>query len=294
MKKLKLKFDYKATKFTKSNLKCFAALSAYIYEDSTDFMDTVKYRIGKKSFEKKIIKDDKIGTQIVTYKLLKKKEDHIIITFRGSLELKDWWTNSKFNLTKIRDEVGNKLKGKVHNGFHQILQSLWPLLSDYLAKYPHARLWFTGHSLGGALAVLSAYKLCDTYMIKGIYTFGQPRIGNTKFMHHYNSMLFDKTFRVVHDKDIVVRIPTQSMSYSHVGDLIFIKGKGKVLKGNEKWSYWVTFWERVSVFLDEIRNLEMIEDHLISNYINAIFDSKKAMRKLQRQNQFVLRNSRIR
>ena len=40
----------------------------------------------------------------------------------------------------------------------------------------------TGHSLGGALAVMAAAHLHNKYsLVENLYTLGQPRVGNDKF-----------------------------------------------------------------------------------------------------------------
>ena len=42
----------------------------------------------------------------------------------------------------------------------------------------------TGHSLGGALAVLCALDLQDIYGNINLYTFGCPRVGNAAFAQY--------------------------------------------------------------------------------------------------------------
>ncbi|CAI2376663.1 unnamed protein product [Moneuplotes crassus] len=69
---------------------------------------------------------------------------------------------------------------------------------------------FTGHSLGGAMAVQA---LAD-FMLLGLgegrkvygYTFGQPRVGNHQFMDSFIDKV-EGFYRVVHNKDLVAHIP---------------------------------------------------------------------------------------
>jgi predicted lipase len=51
-----------------------------------------------------------------------------------------------------------------------------------MAKHPGAPIFVTGHSLGGALAVIAALDLKLSLNVKvTVYTYGQPRVGNAKF-----------------------------------------------------------------------------------------------------------------
>lgn len=67
----------------------------------------------------------------------------------------------------------------------------------------------TGHSLGGALAVLCAYHLSRWFKWRGsksprliVYTFGQPRVGNVAFEKTYNKYV-RRSFQVMNESDLV-------------------------------------------------------------------------------------------
>lgn len=69
---------------------------------------------------------------------------------------------------------------------------------------------FTGHSLGGALALHAAtdvYLSGDRSADKiSLYTFGQPRVGNKEFDMALNKKVKD-AYRVVHWADLVPHVP---------------------------------------------------------------------------------------
>jgi hypothetical protein len=103
---------------------------------------------------------------------------------------------SKFFYEKYRDQFKAFLNDK--------LTALCTELSGY-------DLYFTGHSLGGALATHAA---ADT-LISGtagkrktfLYSYGSPRVGNIEFINGWNAGL-DGSFRIVHNQDIVPHLPT--------------------------------------------------------------------------------------
>lgn len=69
---------------------------------------------------------------------------------------------------------------------------------------------FTGHSLGGALAVHGAVDVLlsnigDSSKFK-IYTYGHPRVGNKKFEEVLRNRVTD-AYRLVHNRDMVPHVP---------------------------------------------------------------------------------------
>ena len=64
----------------------------------------------------------------------------------------------------------------------------------------HARLLVTGHSLGGALAVLAAMdiQLAMSDFCMEMYTYGTPYPGNRAFANEVNALL-PNTWHVIHD-----------------------------------------------------------------------------------------------
>jgi hypothetical protein len=65
-------------------------------------------------------------------------------------------------------------------------------------------VWFTGHSLGAALATLAAHRCATT---AGIYTFGSPRVADQGFASNFNNRFAGKSFRIVNGTDVVTTIP---------------------------------------------------------------------------------------
>jgi len=73
--------------------------------------------------------------------------------------------------------------------------------------------------LGGALAVLAAVDMkANLNLEPSLYTFGQPRVGNTNFAAFQNSILKGDNFRGVYRNDPVPTIPFESvLNFYHAG-----------------------------------------------------------------------------
>jgi hypothetical protein len=73
-------------------------------------------------------------------------------------------------------------------------------------------LWVTGHSLGGALALLAAWRfLRKTIDVYRVYTFGGPMVGNDTAVKAFDRELEGKVYRFVHGPDLVPKLPTMSL-----------------------------------------------------------------------------------
>ena len=88
-------------------------------------------------------------------------------------------------------------------------------ISKIVLDNPTYSVWFTGHSLGGALTVLTALdcRLSGIVNQSQIYTFGQPRIGNGVFANVVDSFL-PNLYRVVNDVDPVPHVPQCDLTNS--------------------------------------------------------------------------------
>ena len=97
-------------------------------------------------------------------------------------------------------------------------------------------IWITGHSLGGALAVLLAATLGETgRSVAGLYTFGAPRVGNGAFADRLNAHMADAAhWRVANSGDLVPHVPPEPM-FSHAGNRALLLKDGSVSHKEEDW-----------------------------------------------------------
>ncbi|KAL0325766.1 UNVERIFIED_CONTAM: Lipase [Sesamum radiatum] len=105
-------------------------------------------------------------------------------------------------------------------------------LKDLLKEHKNAKFVVTGHSLGGALAILFPTVLVlheeEALMqrLLGVYTYGQPRVGNRQLGRYMEAHLehpVSKYFRVVYCNDLVPRLPydDKTFLYKHFGVCLY-------------------------------------------------------------------------
>ena len=72
----------------------------------------------------------------------------------------------------------------------------------------------TGHSLGGALALLTQMDLIAAGIPATMINFGQPRVGD-KYFANYIAPKFAGSYRVIHWKDMVPHNPGNALGFYH-------------------------------------------------------------------------------
>ena len=113
--------------------------------------------------------------------------------------------------------------GRVHAGFKGGIDIAEPHIYAFEQVAKDAKhVWVTGHSLGGALAVLAAARLRQHGLNPFTYTYGQPRPGLGGFRDRFESELPDRLIRFVNQDDIVPRVPP-GLIYRHAGIVKTIK-----------------------------------------------------------------------
>jgi hypothetical protein len=83
------------------------------------------------------------------------------------------------------------------------------------ALYPTARVKATGHSLGAALATLTAMELVKYYPDVQLYNYGSPRVGTKAFSDFAGSKMTD-AWRVTHLRDPVPHLAEMWLDYYHI------------------------------------------------------------------------------
>lgn len=149
--------------------------------------------------------------------------DHIRVAFRGSDEKGDWQDN--FDMSWVQSD-----EGEVHSGFSTQLDRVLPEMRAFIEQQQGVRqrpVYLTGHSLGGALAILAANAFSlGGIDVGGVYTFGAPKVGSVQFAERYNRRLGDKTHRVELRLDPVPNYPLEARGWGTVGASHYIDASG--------------------------------------------------------------------
>ncbi|MCL4201601.1 MAG: lipase family protein [Pirellulaceae bacterium] len=245
------------TGFKLENALALAHAAELAYEDEARIRETVLDQWGCGHFHF----FDRKGTQAFAMA----NERVVIVAFRGTERKNylDWITNLQLDLTK------GPLGGRVHAGFHKGLNAVWKDIDRVVKELRanHTRsLWFTGHSLGAALATLAVARLVELDQpVYGLYTFGSPRVGDRKFSRNFNFEYRPRMFRFVNNNDTVTRIPPRSDGYSHVGTFRYFTHQGDLV---DDMGWWYQFLDRVGGRMDDFRQwgTDGLKDHAMTEY----------------------------
>jgi len=145
--------------------------------------------------------------------------DTVYAVFRGTTNLK----NVLVDLTIKKDEVwSDQPDAKVHKGFGKSWKSL---SSGILSAIDTARsrcsscnrVFFAGHSLGGAIATIAAVDYArrkPSGMSVQSLTLGSPRVGNEDFAE-YAARMVPNSIRWTNSNDPVPHLPLSVMGFDH-------------------------------------------------------------------------------
>lgn len=152
-------------------------------------------------------------------------DDTVVLCFRGT-EIDD----SSDVLQDLKFIRSRKSGGSIHFGFDSGYMGMHKQVLKFLEQHKPARVWITGHSLGGALSVVCAYHLLqDTDVsIAGIMTFGQPMTVSKNLAATLDSQLGDKYVYFINDMDPVARAVEP---YVHFGFMVHYVD-GKIIKSD--------------------------------------------------------------
>ncbi|MGO9467503.1 MAG: lipase family protein [Isosphaeraceae bacterium] len=158
----------------------------------------------------------------------------VVVAFRGSQApttldgVKDWLLTNANNYLILpegrsgTDFAAAGVGARFHRGFLEALEMVWGPLSAMINQELKAKdrpLWVTGHSLGGALALLAAWRFQRNFLpVSAVVTFGAPMVGNKAASDAFEREFPAKIFRYVDIEDVVPLLPSVSLvanAYSH-------------------------------------------------------------------------------
>lgn len=191
--------------------------------------------------------------------------DGVIISVRGTLAptriasdpigvIRDWGNDTGIKLAADKGQPA-LFPGKFHTGFAQSFGTIWAHLGDAIgdtvAANPGKPIYVTGHSKGGGVCPLLAWRLVQRHGKTNpviVRTFAAPRCADEVFKRAYEDARIDH-IRFEYDDDLVPHLPLQTSSiarfpllkplaagvhnldagYADLGRLRFIQKDGEII-----------------------------------------------------------------
>jgi len=185
--------------------------------------------------------------------------DYSVLVFQGT-DIRDWQTiKEDLKIWHTRED-----HVRWAAGFNDAYEELLPEFIDCV-RTCDVPLYITGHSLGGAIALITALH-ADRF--EACYTFGAPRVCSLS-----GEKLDDgkSIFRVVHENDIVPSLPFLVLGYwPFIGELIYITASNKIVRG------WPAYPARISGQILPIIKKSIwgiagfVQNHFAGQYIKAL------------------------
>lgn len=165
-----------------------------------------------------------------------KKEKYVV--YRGTYDIGDAYTDIQLSQSPYlvtAPNVNATCDGcTIHDGWNKAYKETMDIIGEKLAAHvtsnPDYRLIVTGHSLGAAIAVISASALKIGGQDPYLYTYGQPRIGNFQFSDFVSKLWFGegdglstdesrRYYRFTHWNDFFVGFPAFNDYVHSIGEI---------------------------------------------------------------------------
>jgi predicted lipase len=183
-------------------------------------------------------------------------DSQVWIVFRGTNDKKDHISNLHFAKTKNKFEI--------HIGFKSRLDKILPEVLSELAIHSDKKVYFAGHSLGGAMAQIVATMVEDTKST--CFTFGCPRVGTILFSSRASHVTH---YRFVNCTDPIPILPPQIFGFLHHGTEVYINSDGNFKPRPSLIS------RLNDIYTDIVIHKMFMKKHKIKTYIKYITKNKQ-------------------
>jgi triacylglycerol lipase len=230
-KKSSYTFDPNTTEYTNDNAGFLCDACNQSYYSEVECQEWAKLNGFNEAFY--FFDSNQLDPHTHTQGFVAQNPETLLIVFRGT---------ETTNLSDLLSDLQGAIKvkwgdlGHVHGGFLKAYMSVLnksfknvTVFQDVIKKAGNRKIWISGHSLGGALAICCAAQteIVDKLPVHAVYTFGQPRVGDEKFAETISETMGNKIFRVVNNRDIVTRLSDYTLGYRQFGQEVFFDKNGE-------------------------------------------------------------------
>jgi len=234
-----------------------AELSNAIYEG--------KSALGDVANQFKLIPDDVINIPDIDISFVLVTDDakkQQIVVIRGTANVENVIVDMDIKLVEDA-QTGVS----IHKGFLDAGNSIYKEVKSQLNnKY---EITTTGHSLGGAVAVVLAMKMKEDGFNVDAVTFGQPKVTNVGGANKFKSL---NITRVVRPKDIVPIVPPVDVMDIKNLDIYWHLGKEIILNNENEYAELegVKSMLRGADFITTVPTQEHVENHSMTGYLSRV------------------------
>jgi len=241
-----------------SDYKHFAVLSEVAYHNKSKIKQTAE-KLGWLVSHYRIIPD----IEVLYYILSNHEKRSQVLVVRGTANAENALIDAAHKL------IPNSALGiKLHEGFALAAGEIYAVAKTQLVK--DYKTIITGHSLGGAVAVILAMHMDkDDYAVDAVYTYGQPKVTNITGALTYKQL---NLIRVVTPKDLVPLVPPFDALDVNNLDIYWHLGREVILLPGNKYSETsgIESMLRASNILSEKIDERNVVHHSMSHYIVLI------------------------
>lgn len=250
------------------------------YKSSNELIDSLVTKFQPYGIDSCYYLENKLtSTNLVIFE----SDNSLIISFRGSENkggikniYRDWIkTDLDATMAAVADWDSVYLHQGFVNAYFSIKDTLIQTL-DAINQY-HKKIYLTGHSLGGALAIVAATDFkWNNIATTAVYTYGAPKVGGTAFKQFYDSLNIP-SFCYINENDMVTKLPPSksfwTKEYCPCYDVSFC---GQYQNIGIKYiinEYHNIINEKQNKLLDGLKKYKAgsVERHSIAEYCSRIF-----------------------
>jgi len=240
----------------------FSAIKRQATLANATYLETDELKAAMQAKEIQLVHQTTLPESQVSY-FLTQSNGVQTIAIRGTANLQNAMVDIDLAL-----QADAKLGIILHQGFASAARAIYQDVKPYLAD--DMPIQTTGHSLGGAIAViLSMYLTQDDYNLSQIITFGQPKVTNVAGAEKFSDLPLT---RIVTAKDIVPLVPPLSPMQIKELDIYWHIGEEVILLDNSEYSQTngIKSMLRATKFTSSIPDEENLNAHKMDNYARLV------------------------